>query len=122
MSRRRRTVVLAVNVTAIAALGGLAVRSAAGSGEGSTPTPRRHVVEIRALAFHPPALTVSLGDTVVWINRDIFPHTATATGAGAWDTGTLAAGASGPLVVRAKGVAPYLCTLHPSMRGTLEVR
>ena len=74
------------------------------------------------MAFHPAELAVARGDTVVWINRDIVPHSATAaTGAGDWDTGILASAERGQLVARRPGTMAYVCTLHPNMRGTLIV-
>ncbi|HET8712597.1 MAG TPA: cupredoxin family copper-binding protein [Gemmatimonadales bacterium] len=87
---------------------------------GGSAAPRTHTVEIRGMQFRPAALTVAVGDTVVWINRDIVPHTATATGK--WDTGTIAQGASGRLVAARPGALDYICTLHPTMRGTLIIR
>src|SRR2546423_277336 len=48
------------------------------------------------MEFHPAVLTVAAGDTVVWVNRDIVPHTATATGGTKWDTGQLTHGQSVP--------------------------
>lgn len=42
------------------------------------PAARRHVVEIRDFGFHPQSIQVSVGDIIVWTNRDIVPHTATA--------------------------------------------
>ena len=83
---------------------------------GSGSPPRTHTVEIRGMEFHPAALTVSVGDTIVWINRDIVPHTATA---GDWDTGLLARGQSGHVVAQHTGQLRYVCSLHPTMRGTL---
>jgi plastocyanin len=74
------------------------------------------------MAFHPETLQVRRGDTVVWINRDIVPHTATAAGPPSWDTGPLPRGKSGSYVVRRQGVEPYLCKLHPTMLGKLIVR
>src|SRR5690606_17213581 len=53
--------------------------------------PRRHVVEITAFAFQPDTVRASLGDTIVWVNRDAVPHTATAR-EGAWDSGSLNTG------------------------------
>lgn len=47
-----------------------------------------HRVEISGFEFSPSELTVSVGDTITWINRDIAPHTATADD-DSWDTGTL---------------------------------
>ena len=78
------------------------------------------------MAFHPEVLEVRRGDTVVWVNRDIVPHTATATGTGGgttkWDTGQLGQGQTGRYVVRRAGVSHYACTFHPTMHGKLIVR
>ena len=40
-------------------------------------TPQVHTVLIEGMRFQPKGLTVAAGDTVVWINRDMVPHTAT---------------------------------------------
>src|SRR5204862_476961 len=55
---------------------------------------RTHTVEIRGMEFHPAELTVAVGDTIVWINRDIVPHTATA-GGGAGSQGATRSGMQG---------------------------
>jgi plastocyanin len=86
------------------------------------PEPQRHVVEIRGMAFHPEVLEVRRGDTVVWINQDIVPHSATATGKPGWNTGPLLQGKRGEHVVRGAGEEPYRCELHPTMLGKLIVR
>jgi plastocyanin len=85
-------------------------------------SPKTHTVEIRGMEFHPAVLTVALGDTVVWINRDIVPHTATAGGAMTWDTGQLLQGGTGRYVANHAGVARYNCTFHPTMHGKLVIR
>ena len=74
------------------------------------------------MAFHPEVLQVQRGDTVVWINRDIVPHTATATRHAGWDTGPLLQGKSAQYVARHAGEDPYFCQLHPVMLGKLTVR
>lgn len=110
------------SVAGLVAIGALAL---AGAGIPSHPTaslPQRHVVEIRGMAFHPEALEVRRGDTVVWINRDIVPHTATSTRSGEWDTGTLLQDSTGQYVVLHAGEDPYFCRLHPVMLGRLLVR
>ena len=38
---------------------------------GERPKPQTHTVTIEGMKFHPEALTVALGDTVVWINKDL---------------------------------------------------
>lgn len=80
------------------------------------------------MAFRPAVLTVARGDTVVWINHDIVPHTATAPvpasirAAAAWDTGQLMQGQNASYVPRYAGEASYICTLHPTMRGKLIIQ
>jgi len=89
---------------------------------GLTAPPRTHTVEIRGMEFHPAVLTVAVGDTVVWINRDIVPHTATAKGTTKWDTGQLGQGQTGRYVVSRAGVSHYACTFHLTMHGKLIIR
>ena len=64
--------------------------------------------------------TVKRGDTIVWRNKDPYPHTVTAKGA--FDSRSIAAGKEWKFVARTPGVYPYLCTLHPTMTGTLRVQ
>lgn len=83
--------------------------------------PRRHEVEIRDFAYGSPAAPVRAGDTIVWINRDLVPHTATAADR-TWDTGSVGAGENRSVVVASKGTHDVLCVFHPGMKGALEVR
>ncbi len=84
----------------------------------AVPPPRRYLVEIRQMAFVPEALTVAPGDTVVWVNRDFLPHSATSAG---WDTKPLLEGKTGQVVVGAPGEVSYHCQFHPTMVGSLTV-
>ena len=92
---------------------GAAVRAAA--------APKTHTVTIDALQFQPAELTIAAGDTVVWVNKDPFPHTATSK-AGGFDSGEIATGGSWKYVAAKKGEFGYLCTLHPTMKGTVRVQ
>jgi plastocyanin len=83
--------------------------------------PRRHTIAIEGNAFHPDHLTVDRGDTVVWFNRDFYPHTATDT-EGSFDSGTIPADGSWSLTVETAGELRYFCKLHPVMKGALRVR
>ena len=51
--------------------------------------PDLHVITIEGLAFKPESLTVKQGDRIRWINKDLVPHTATATG-GPFDSKSIA--------------------------------
>ena len=80
---------------------------------------KTHTVVIEGVKYAPEALTVRRGDTVVWINKDPFPHTVTVKGA--FDSRDIAAGKSWKFVPRKTGEYAYICTLHPNMKGTLRV-
>lgn len=103
---------------------GAVVLLACATASGATPAPgaARHRVEITGLRFGPAQLEAAVGDTVIWVNRDVVPHTATRTGPRGWDTGVLARGDSARLVLRHAGAHDYTCTLHPAMRGRIVVR
>ena len=77
-------------------------------------------VVIDGTAFAPTQLSVQRGDRVTWVNKDPFPHTATAKGA--FDSGSIAAGASWTWVADKAGTFDYVCTLHPTMKAQLVVR
>lgn len=85
------------------------------------PVRSSHLVEIRHLKFGPAELAVSKGDTIVWVNRDAVPHTVAALDS-SWTSGHLAAGYSWRLIVEDPAAIGYLCTYHPTMRGSIEVR
>ena len=89
---------------------------------GLSKAPATHTVEIRGMEFHPAVLTVAVGDTIVWINRDIVPHTATAKGPTRWNTGQLVQGQVWHFVARRAGVARYVCSFHPTMHGKVVIR
>ncbi len=83
--------------------------------------PRQHIVEIRAFSFSPQRTVASPGDTIVWINRDIVPHTVTANG-GMWRSHALEEGQSWEMVVEENGNYSYFCEFHPHMTGVLASR
>jgi len=75
-----------------------------------------------SLSYSPNPATVKAGQTVAWRNADSVAHTATAD-AGAFDTGTIAPGAtSRPIAMATAGSYPYHCVIHGlAMAGTLVV-
>ncbi|NKB64170.1 MAG: copper-binding protein [Gammaproteobacteria bacterium] len=80
----------------------------------------QHTVFIRNVAFDPPQLKVSIGDTVEWINDDFVPHTTTANDS-SWDSGLIATQKSWRLVVKAEMSGDYYCVYHPGMKGNLTI-
>jgi putative membrane protein len=81
---------------------------------------RTHTVTIAGMKFTPASLSVTKGDTVIWVNQDLVPHTATAANA-AFDSGTIPAGGSWRHTVTEAGRLQYACAFHPTMTGALRV-
>jgi plastocyanin len=91
--------------------------AAAGAGSASST----NAVEIKGFAFGPQTLTVKTGSKVTFTNGDSTNHTATATGGGSFDTGTIAPGAAKTVTFDSAGKFAYVCSFHPFMHGTIQV-
>jgi plastocyanin len=83
--------------------------------------PVTHTVTIDATSFHPKTVTVAVGDSIVWVNKDILVHTVTARG-GSFDSHDIPAGRSWTYTAKAEGLSAYSCIYHTTMKGTLRVR
>jgi plastocyanin len=81
----------------------------------------QHTVVMDGTTYKPETLTVKRGDTVVWVNKDPFPHTVTSK-EGGFDSHNIAEGKSWRHTARKTGEFPYGCTLHPTMKGVLVVQ
>ena len=57
------------------------------------------------MRFQPEMLTVDRGDTIVWVNKDLVPHTATSK-AGNFDSKLIQADKSWKYTIRKKGTSP----------------
>ena len=77
-------------------------------------------VEIAQFAFRPQTLRVPVGASVRWTNADAAPHTATST-TGTFTTPQLRKGGTHRHTFKRAGRYPYVCALHPAMRGTVIV-
>ena len=73
-------------------------------------------VTIQGMAYQPADFAVAAGDTIIFVNNDSMPHTATAEN-GVFDTGMINPGQSVQVTIP-EGTHPYYCTLHPTMKGT----
>lgn len=81
---------------------------------------QRVVIEIRSFEFVPARPAVKAGDVVVWKNKDIVPHTATAKDE-SWDSGEIASGGEWQMIVTADMLADYYCIFHPTMVASLDI-
>lgn len=82
--------------------------------------PTTAAVGMAGRAFRPAGVTIAAGGTVTWRNDDDREHTVTATD-GAWTSGTIAPGQTWSRRFPAAGTFPYLCLIHPEMRGAVAV-
>jgi plastocyanin len=90
-------------------------------GAGEVVNPKKtYTVTMEGMKFQPEVVTVAPGDTVVWVNTDLVAHTATAPD-GTFDSKLIAPDKSWKLTVRTPGDFAYVCTYHPTMKGTLRV-
>jgi plastocyanin len=97
--------------------------AACGSSQGAAATPPKpvtHTVKIESMRFQPQTLTVNAGDTILWVNNDLVPHTATSTSA--FDSALIDVGRRWQFIPSGRGTFEYVCTFHPTMKGTLHVK
>ena len=80
-----------------------------------------HTVVIDGVQFAPATVYAKVGDTVIWENKDPFPHTATSV-LRQFDSGNIRSGRSWRFRVKSKGTFDYICTLHPNMKASLIVK
>ena len=82
------------------------------------PNSRTAVVVLDKLAFGAVPSHLRVGDTIVWINRDLFRHSATAKGHFDID---LPPGSRRRMALLQPGAFPFTCKYHPGMKGVLRV-
>ncbi|UIJ91436.1 plastocyanin/azurin family copper-binding protein [Sinorhizobium meliloti] len=87
--------------------------------------PTQHTVEIRQFRYDPQSISIHVGDSVKWINRDSVNHTATRAANPAFDTGPIAKDASSAEIIfdqtSDSNGFEYICTPHPVMKGRVVV-
>lgn len=112
----RRILALKLIVVALAATIAFHPASPSIAAEGN-----RVVIAIQKFKFASPDQQIKPGDTIVWVNKDFVPHTATATD-GSWDSGSIAPNGKWEMIVK-EGVSPaYFCAFHPTMTARIDLR
>lgn len=114
---------LAIGAGALVLLAASAVGAlgAADADEGGSAPVAAGEVAIVDFAFSPEVVETSVGQGVSWTNEDSAAHTVTSDGDGPMGSGDLAGGESYEVAFDAAGTYEYICTIHPTMRGTVEV-
>ena len=114
----------AIVVIAVAVVAGLLLSSGSVDDEDATPTALDDLavtIDIRDFRYQPPNLSVPVGATVTWVNRDVAPHDSEARD-GMWETSLLQRDEEFAIRFDEPGTWDYFCTVHPYMTATLTVR
>jgi len=78
-------------------------------------------VKIDNFSFGPETLTVSVGTTVIWTNRDDIPHTVVST-EGVFKSKVRDTDETFSYTFSKAGTYPYYCSVHPKMTGKIVVQ
>jgi len=76
-------------------------------------------IHIDNFVFEPQQLTVKVGTTVTWTNRDDIPHTVVC--AGKFRSKTMDTDDTFSFTFATAGEYKYFCSLHPHMQGVVKV-
>jgi plastocyanin len=78
-------------------------------------------VSIMGFAFGPNSVSVEAGKPLTWVNGDDSPHQISITSTKARSP-ILTRGQSAAMTFASAGTYEYTCGLHPSMKGTIDVK
>ena len=76
-------------------------------------------IVIENLVFAPVEVSAKVGDTIEWVNKDVFAHTATARN-GDFDVNQPPKKTVTSVLNKA-GTVEYYCRFHPNMKGVLKI-
>jgi plastocyanin len=89
------------------------------SAEQKTSTTSDTVV-LQQMQFIPVVVNAKIGDTIVWINKDLVDHDITADSGKAFYSDTLHVGKIWKMAVTDS--ASYHCSIHPTMKGKIVIK
>jgi plastocyanin len=76
-------------------------------------------ITMENLVIAPAETPAKVGDTIEWVNKDVFAHTATARN-GDFDV-TMPPKTTMTLVLKNAGTIDYYCRFHPNMKAALKI-
>ena len=114
-----------VSIGALLAALGLGIAGlSAGAGNvtaSAPPQPGTMEVKIDNFTFGPADLTVRVGATITWTNRDDIPHTVVSTDK-VFKSKVLDTDEQFSFTFSTPGTFPYFCSIHPKMTGKVVVQ
>ena len=116
----RKTVwILGLLSTAMVAV--LLLSAASSYSSTKIPQPTTAEVKVDNFSFGPATLTVAVGTTVTWTNRDDIPHTVVSTEK-VFKSKVLDTDEKFSFTFDKAGTYPYFCSIHPKMTGSVVVQ
>ena len=92
----------------------------ASAAAGSPSTPSDQTVPIAHWRFHPKVLTISVGETVTWVNEQKGHHTSISD-TKLWNSGAIPPGGTFSFTFTTPGTYPYHCKYGHGIHGTIVV-
>ena len=114
------TVAVGASTAAAQAVATAAAMPAAAVPAAATPAAVMEV-KIDNFKFGPEALTIPVGTTVTWTNRDDIPHTVVST-EGVFKSKVLDTDEKFTYTFAKAGTYEYFCSIHPKMTGKVVVQ
>ena len=120
--RRRVSVAVAVAVMVIGGWRASGRNVEAGAqAQPAAAAPATMEVKIDNFSFGPMTITVAVGTTVTWTNRDDIPHTVVSTD-GVFKSKVMDTDEKFSFTFTKAGTFAYFCSIHPKMTGTVVVQ
>ena len=117
----RRLLPLALVILGLAACGD--DDGGGGQGASSAACPDGSVeIKMVDIKFDPENATAQAGQEVCWPNEDTIDHNVVAQSGADFESDLYGKGEAFTTTVEQAGTIDYVCTIHPAMVGTLEVR
>jgi plastocyanin len=117
--RARRTFLLQIGAIGTGAAMSTVAAALAIAQRASVPA-KAGIVTIEGMQYTPATVSVDRGQTVEWVNKDLFPHTVTVDGT--FDSGDIQPEGKWRFTATTAGEFTYRCKLHPTMKARLIVR
>lgn len=116
----RRSVSIAVLVAVVLGIVALGAKSSVVAAQ---QKPQNDEVKIDNFSFGPAAVTVSVGSTVTWTNRDDIPHTVVSSDdPKVFKSKVLDTDEKFSFTFTKAGTYAYFCSIHPKMTGKVVVQ
>ncbi len=113
----KRLVRIAAVLMLMALIGAPMVGGAALANKAAAPLGTTITINQQGKQFVPKTITINVGDTVMFVNKDTVEHTAQASD-GSWASDDMQPGATFSHTFNAAGTVNFFCKYHGSAQGT----